>query len=160
MLGAIMLLVLAAGPASAATYNWSFDCGVAGCSGGGVLETDVAIGPATLTSFSGLFGGETITALMPPGSFGGNSNIIYSLTDPNELSLAGLTFSTASAYVNLFSGTWWREEIVSKAFTSGRGDFNVSAVSEVPLPAAFPLLAVGLGAMGLMGRRRRKANRH
>lgn len=120
------------------------------------METDVAIGPATLTSFTGLFGGEAITALMPPGSLGGNNNIISSLIDPNELGLSGLTFSTSTAFVNLFFGTWWREEIVGQAFTSGRGDFSVSAVAPVPIPAALPLLAAGLGAMGFMGWRKKR----
>jgi hypothetical protein len=157
LLGAVMLLGLA-GQANAATYNWAFDCGIANCSGSGVLETDIAIGPATLTSFSGLFGGETITALMPPGSFGGNNNIIDSLADPNELGLAGLTFSTATSFVNLFYGTWWRNDIVNKTFTSGEGDFSVSAVSAVPIPAALPLFAAGLSALGVMGwRKKRKA---
>ena len=42
----------------------------------------------------------------------------------------------------------------------GRGDILVtaSAVSQVPLPAALPLFATGLGALGLFGwRRKRKA---
>lgn len=42
---------------------------------------------------------------------------------------------------------------VSDALGSGNGN----PVPEVPLPAALPLFAAGLGAMGFLGWRRRKA---
>jgi hypothetical protein len=38
------------------------------------------------------------------------------------------------------------------------GRFGEEAVSEVPLPAALPLFAIGLGLMGLFGWRRRRAH--
>jgi hypothetical protein len=38
------------------------------------------------------------------------------------------------------------------------GTFDVSGVSATPLPAALPLFATGLGALGLLGWRRRRKN--
>ena len=60
------------------------------------------------------------------------------------------------------SGILWGESNYNHpaytALKNGAGGMRVYVTSEVPLPAAFPLLAAGLGAMGFMGwRKKRKA---
>jgi hypothetical protein len=159
LLGAVMLLGLAAVPANAATYNWSFDCGEVICSGSGSLETNVAIGPALVTSFSGFFGGSAITSLLAVNGFAGNDNIVFSLTSP-ELSTFGISVTTASFPLNLYHhaslpSDVWLIDNGDNTQTSGLGTFSVSP-SAVPIPAALPLFAAGLSAMGFMGWRRKR----
>jgi hypothetical protein len=56
----------------------------------------------------------------------------------------------------LFSGTLTDPTFVPGTYTDGFGDFIT--ITETPLPAALPLFAAGLSAMGFAGwRRKRKA---
>ena len=173
LLGAVMLLGLAAGQANASTYSWSFGCDVASdCSGSGTLETNQPIVPGTLitavtgTFSTALFGAQSIISLSAPLTFGNNDNKINSVTNP-ELGSAGFAFSTTAPsgflYVNLFNNDLGSGDAVWLAACPNCsvllfkvGTFSVTPASPVPIPAALPLFAAGLGAMGLMSRRKKR----
>jgi hypothetical protein len=114
-----------------------------------------------------------------PSSFGGGSfssassnsgTTVYLQAFPQEALLvpngykSGTALSESSTYDNvtiaglgLAPGTykWTWGNLVDQSFTLEIGETNVSTT---PIPAALPLLASGLGALGLLGRcRKRKA---
>ena len=164
LLGSVVLLGLAAGQANAATYNWVFDCASVSCSGSGSLETNVPAGPAAIvTSITGLWGGNAIIGLSALNGLGNNDNKLVSPVNP-VLTNNGITFSTASIFVNLFrsgvtTGVAWlvNTNNFGLAGTSGEGiSFSITPAPAVPIPAALPLFAAGLGAMGLMSRRKKR----
>jgi len=78
--------------------------------------------------------------------FGVNGGALSQVTFAD---MGGLTFK------NVLSATF--------AYDDGGGDANqfyvqgVTATAAVPLPATLPMIAAGLGALGLVGRRRRRA---
>jgi hypothetical protein len=141
--------------AHAVTYGWSFIGGDLASSGSGILETDVAIGPATVNSFDGTIGGHTITALLLPGSIGNNSNILYALSPGIELDVFGISFSADGSYYNIYYSTSASKEVLIGPIPS-IGVFSVYELAETPIPAALPLFASGLGLMGLFGFRKKQ----
>jgi hypothetical protein len=92
------------------------------------------------------------TTCGPTGPGCANEMIFYSLdngsapADVGSLSFSNLTnFITENA-----DGTF--------SYTTSNGVNTYDGISETPLPAALPLFATGLGALGLLGwRRKRKA---
>jgi hypothetical protein len=86
-----------------------------------------------------------IVDFVPPGFPGFHESAIIVLEPSNNLMQA----ASQSGFVNDNPGQFDNFFI---------GSFLVSEVSAVPLPAAFPLFASGVGALGLLGwRRKRKA---
>jgi hypothetical protein len=77
-------------------------------------------------------------------------------TDP-DFYLQIITFTTTPAFNQLGYLTADGSYFYSAIGTSG-GSVSVTPVSTTPLPAAFPLFASGLGAMGLFGWRRKRKN--
>jgi hypothetical protein len=146
--------------ARADTYDWSFVCdiGNAGCIGGGTLDTNVAIGPATVTSISGTWGGNPITSLIPPGGYTINDNIINALSPAIELNLGGISFVVGAINWNIYySGSAASDQWLSSNGRGGDGVFTVTErPSEVPLSGALPLFGTGLAALGLLGWRRKR----
>jgi hypothetical protein len=133
-----------------------------------VSEGTAATGPIT-HSFTGQF--LTAGALSPPTSGviafteagGGISDILtFNYTGGGSFAVATLTGTFVS---DLEPGSLLvpvGATLVSEGtpFTFNNTNITASAVSdaEVPLPAALPLFATGLGALGLLGwRRKRKA---
>jgi hypothetical protein len=55
---------------------------------------------------------------------------------------------------------WLRLDFRSSSSFNGTNtaEYLVASVSQVPLPAALPLFATGLGALGLLARRRKQKN--
>lgn len=167
LLGVAFLLGLASIPANAATYNWSFATGSPSTSGSGLLTTDVDIGPANVLTMSGTYGGVAILNLVAPGTFptvAPNDNIINSLTDP-ELNFGGLSALLASgSYLNIFYNGTSDEACTNTSIlgcsNNAFGRFSL-AVAPVPLPAALPMLSVGLASLVAMGavRRRRRPSK-
>ena len=145
--------------AQAVPYNWSFVCDIgASCSGSGTLETDIAIGPATVTSFLGTFGGLTVTSLLAPGTIGGNTNKIFALSPGTAFDAAGIGFATSASNWRLYySNPLASVRLLGQGGFVTTGAFTVSeAVSETPIPAALPLFATGLGALGLIAYRKKR----
>jgi hypothetical protein len=157
-------------------------------SGSGTLEateTTSTSGVYLVSSFSGTVNGDAV-ALIPAGVDLANDNLLYfpatSNTAPNgtacgtacQLDDNGLAFSVSNGTggeVNIFEfGNPMNTncDVGGGAAECGQnsGDFpgsttfsaSLATVSATPLPAALPLFATGLGAMGLFGwRRKRKA---
>ena len=154
LVGAFLSLS-AVSSANAATYNWSFACdlGATACTGDGTLTTVGPGFPSLITSFTGTFGGETIDALLPINTFGGNDNTLLSTISP-ELSSMGISASASGLTFRIFHSSGDQSEVLLGSSIEP-GVFSVSAV---PLPGALPLFATGLGALALLTwRRKRKA---
>ena len=127
----------------------------------GTLTTDPLSGDAyQITSFSGTFAGNTITALDP--GFGGGDNLIYIPGDNGDddsslLDGGGLSFYDITGdQVNVFDGPPdVASDIYAKYFVAG----IFSATQEVPAAAPEPaqmlsgLMVAGLGGASLLIRR-------
>lgn len=62
--------------------------------------------------------------------------------------------SNSAGYLNLLGLLWGLSEV---EVTFGRIEvFTIAETSPVPLPAALPLFVTGLGALGLLGWRKRR----
>jgi hypothetical protein len=137
---------------------------------------------STITGITGTWDGFTITGLVTPELFDHNNNVLY--LSPNATLLdasangdpGGLAFFVSNytgnnvtvptnVVVELFFDTTFSAYAALTGNTSfgccslgTEGDFSVTSVSPVPLPAALPLFATGLGVLGVLGwRRKRKA---
>ena len=170
LLGAVSLLGsldIVTQHAVAATYSWTISSSNPNLSGSGTLLTDVDVGPATVTSFSGTFGGQA-TTLLGVGTLGGNDNILNQLTQP-ELTENGIAFTNTFFNIRLFFAPAFNPLDYLIYCDTGSGPcgsrevgFSIVAVPSVPVPAALPLLATGLGALGVIGwrRKRKQAEAH
>jgi hypothetical protein len=134
-----------------------------------------------ITSFTGTWDGFTITGLVNPELFDHNNNVLY--LPPNTVFLdasangepGGVAFfvsnytgnnvpTPTNVVVELFFDTTFSAYAALTGNTSFGccslqtvGNFTVTPVA-TPLPAALPLFAGGLGALGVLGwRRKRKA---
>ena len=155
---------------NAATYQWSWEQTGNLHSGGGTLETDAAVGSASfvnITSFSGLWDGQSVTFL-GPGSFpilGANNNQLHALSPEAELDSSGLSFSTVGGYWNIFrlnqDALFWANGQFSWTESTGwNGTFSVTDVAAVPIPAVgtgLPGLILATGGFLAWWRRKRKA---
>ena len=151
-------------PANALTFHFSFtDPGVAGTVQGivsGLLDNQAS--PALsvqVTSAAGGFGVGEYVGNPVSNSFTVNAGVI---TVVNFVSLGGLNSTPAVICCSLGMGSFGLN-LASAGLTNSAGFlFQDSAglaftlVSETPLPAALPLFAGGLGALGLIGWRRKK----
>lgn len=117
----------------------------AGCSGFSPVSIDVT-GTQVIVD-SGGFGWSS-------GSF--NGFVMSILSGPTITSLAyNLTLSTMGSTGISFTGTSMSFNFASQG--SGTAVFDIgTGLSEVPIPAALPLLGSALGFMALAGRRKRK----
>jgi hypothetical protein len=137
----------------------------------GVQHTE---GHTTFEYNGGVAGNEFLMDLIAIGSFTG----VYS-TNPvtSTITLSNLNFSGGEALtgftvlnsvlgpitVDILSSTslslsWTDGAPITGPEVMLSGDFLTTPVTSTPLPAALPLLATGLGGLGLLGwRRKRKA---
>jgi len=170
---AICVLALTTGAANATTFDWSITSEFE--NGSGTLVASGSGGALTVTSISGTiatgspFGPFDITGLLTPGTtyasithVPGDNLLFYPaapLVDSN-----GIVFSTFQAlypvesFMDIFFTEGHYSLLVSNSGASGI-TFSVSPeISSTPLPAALPLFATGLGALGLLGWRRKRKN--
>jgi hypothetical protein len=160
-------------PAKANIIDFSFS----GVSGTEVLSGVVTTGAgdvATLLSgnvVDGLFSGP-ITSLIPVGTSGYSAwqwdNVItgtppfFSTTNSSGLLfLFGPGNTVGNLYSDLSGNTYFSLSEPANLYNPGDAGIltiaNASAAA-APLPAALPLFATGLGAMGLLGWRRKRKN--
>jgi hypothetical protein len=165
-------LALTIGAANATTFDWSitgaFDNGngtlIASGSGGALTVTSIS-GTISTAGIESIFGPFDITGPLAPGStyaslpVPGDNLLFYpaaSLVDSN-----GISFSVEQAafpgqqFMNIFfiGGQYF---LLLSNSSANAITFSVSPeISSTPLPAAFPLFASGLGALGLLGWRRK-----
>lgn len=158
LLGAVLVSGLAPSHADAATYNWTISCDIgAVCTGSGSLITSSAVGPTTVTSMTGTMLLQAVS-LLSVGTFLSNDNQLVSLIDP-ELTTSGISFSTASYDFNIrWSGIIGDLLVIRPTGPIFGTEYGATfrITSAVPVPAALPLLATGLGALGVIGWRRKR----
>ena len=161
--------------ARAATLTWTLqnflfdDGGTATGSFGFDADTNTFSGINISTSVNGLLG-SNYSLLSPSGVT--SATFFDTITGTPASGESRLLFDLASAMtnaggtiaLNLLAGFFDGEVICPDDFCgtyqTGRilTQGSITAPSAVPIPAALPLLAAGLGAMGFMGwRKRRKA---
>jgi hypothetical protein len=160
-------------PARASAIDWGFTFILSnGDTATGTFATQdtPAGGPYLITSIQNgeLNGSIPITLLAPNGAF--NDNLLFPSGQP--LDAIGLGFQTTSD--NVMWSIWFDSGVNSLVWcnNSGSGDsYGCSASAgdpigyvifssvtdpvSTPLPGALPLFAGGLGAIGLLGRRRK-----
>jgi hypothetical protein len=112
------------------------------------LDTTSSVGPLTLTMTTGATSGTfsfTTTGYQDfvLGFQGGTAN-----TNPDYFS-----FYLPS---DVTSGSWAINSTNGKTLSLGLLYGHTAAVGETPAPAALPLFATGLGALGLLGWRRKR----
>ena len=142
------------GPATLLFRRQMINMGTMTMEGGGngvsdvlTLESFASTGPvATIVGFRATFQSDTETGISPPpGNFPAN---VTNLVENGMLQLL-----TPSGFSTTLPGLGFVSLAVSAQSDAEEG------VAGVPLPAALPLFATGLGALGLLGwRRKRKAS--
>jgi hypothetical protein len=160
--------VLGTSPAKASTFIFSFfdtETGGSNISASGLLTASPSGPDYLITGISGTYNGNAITSLFAPGGFQGNNNILHSGSP--QLDILGFAFSVAALprNVNIYYDAVGGSDFCPTR--PGYCDYHEPGAIDTPiafsatltpLPAALPLFATGLGAVGLLGwRRKRKA---
>jgi len=155
MAAAIGSALLAAAPAAALTYAYSF-ASTGGDAGSGFLTTATA-GTSSITSITGTFDGSAVTALSP---YAGANNILT--PSGPYVSIRGVSVSTAGGtnYNLYFQGSNYG---ITDSFNDpggtgvGKRILTSFSVTAVPEPATWGLMIVGFGMTGFAARRRTNA---
>jgi hypothetical protein len=179
LLGATLVWGLAAGPAHAATVSYNIGwTGAGGYSLAGLFSFDDAtagstveagdlisffiegfLGAASLGTFSGTpenFNFDALTGAFLVGGLSGTSTgQEWNFFDAIAGSAApGIGFGSGdNAQLLALNGVYYLNSIIGIGQSTLTATPNLSAV---PLPAALPLFAAGLSAMGFMGWRKRR----
>jgi len=161
----ILCGLLASVPARASTlFDFSFyDTGTGGSiiSASGVLTTSPLGSNFLITDITGMFNGNPISSLVPPGGYASNNNVLYSGIP--SLDFSGVSFVVPALAplenVNVyFDGPGLF--VCAGCYAVFNGDFdlaiNFSVDAATPLPAALPLFATGLGVLGALSWRRKR----
>ena len=179
-------LAAAVAPASAATvtYDWTLTAPSASLggfdfTGSGTITANTGTGSDTVMAITGTITNGTITdpvtGLATPGGF---DNLLFPIgttfTGPpvvttgsyisaSDLDTKGLGFTTAAGTIVVFGGYAPNSTDVTPGNNYDQispDGFGVGtfALTATPLPAALPLFAGGLMALGLFGRRRQRSS--
>jgi hypothetical protein len=154
-------LALGIAPAHAVTFDWSFVS--SGFTMGGTLEASPIVpGTYLVTAIAGTdMIGDTV--LGPGGGFGVDNLLYYPAAPGGQVDGSGISFLLAGPtlsgelfvyhYFASFNAAGGCISFCSAAFWVGA--FSASPAA-VPLPAALPFFATGLGAIGLLASRRKR----
>jgi hypothetical protein len=153
------------------TWEWILTGGSGG-PGSGTLTTDseaCSIIGCPILSIHGTVDGYPITGLFRSPETGSDNLIYYPATSPNQVDYTGIGLVLGSSYETSISiyntlNTGDSEFITFGDHTTSTAYYASFTVDDpvtrtiTPIPAALPLFATGLGALGLLGwRRKRKA---
>ncbi len=152
-------LVLFSPAAKAAVEVWDFSFFGAVDSGFGQLTTDDSLSPNFLiTGITGFYDSNPITALIGPGGYLGNDNILFSGFP--KLDFAGFSFSTASNNVNVYfntnEGFGLAGNTYAIGFPGGPDEAISFSISAVPEPATWALMLIGFAGIGFFAFHRAK----
>ena len=159
---AVMAIGLAIGvPARADTYyNFSYSDSSKNMASGTLSIGAVNGSGFDITGITGTFDGHNVTGLLATGtccSPPNNNNVFY--LSGTYRDLGGLGFRNSQGdLVNMF---YWTSDSSYAVIVNdgdniqGGGTFTL-APSAVPLPAALPMFAAGLGALYLLGLRKKR----
>lgn len=158
-LAATALAALPIAPAAAAQYAFSFTPSQAllgqPVSGSGVFitsDTPTVVGGRTAFTITSITGTVNGSAIQAPTSFYGN----YFTTGPAFLDGSGLRFFTASGIdVRFFYQDTVSQYRVNTFGAFGSSEYVRATSTAVPELATWAMMIAGLGAIGLMLRRRK-----
>jgi hypothetical protein len=159
-----LVLALSGGAASAETFDWST---TVESGSGTITATPDYDGAYVVTDITGTYAGNPITGLIPKHDFDGNDNELYYPVLPEQLDEDGIAFQTGSPgqlynlrlfydmdlgyQMDIFGYTGQQIQVDVESFVA-----SPEVTTVTPLPAALPLFATGLGALGLLARRRKR----
>lgn len=159
LFAALAVVGMMAVPASAATFRITLDPFASAPISIGTFEADAGGGPVTSASLS--FNGVTYNKIISPISSVANptfdgtlkliSGGIFSADSPPALAYLFFTFGGSTGFY--FPLTCVIGE--NLCGEDPEGIFTVEQISAIPVPAALPLLASGLAALGFIGLRRK-----
>jgi hypothetical protein len=156
---AAVAFALAAGEASATTFDWTITVG--GFSGAGTLDANptTTSGVYSVDFLSGDVNGVSVS-LLTPDTLNGNDNLIFYPGDPNFVDVGGIGALVNGVDYALYyqpNADSCGEARYCLVGLNGFGPVSADfSISETPLPAALPLFAGGLGMIGMMSRRRKR----
>jgi hypothetical protein len=183
LLGGLLPFVATAADATTVTYDWILSGPAAGLggftfTGTGTLTVTTGTNGDTVTGVTGSLTNGTatdvITGLASTGALNSNDNLLFPIGTtfagpPHYVSVSnlddhGLAFITAAGIFDIFgfdqpnttpapSPTGNNYGELTPGGFGGVGHFDITAT---PLPAALPLLAGGLGVIGLLARRKKR----
>ena len=165
LMASASLIAFQAPGANATPFDWSYTDGGSNV-GNGTLNADLVSGVEySVVSISGTANGQNI---LGPFFFDGSDQLVFSPAARVVDSL-GVGFQVADGTLlnfyeddGLYSpgNPFYCGAVYCLIGQSGPAvaltDLTITPASETPLPAALPLFATGLGALGLLGRRRKR----
>jgi hypothetical protein len=152
-------MALQMAPASASTIKWDWTISGSGPdNGSGTFTIDSScVNACPISNPTGTIEGLSITGL---GSYMGADNLLdIPIPGGGEPDGSGISFIAGGVSFNVFQDGPYIYLYTSNE-TSNFVAFGAAPAppSATPLPAALPLFATGLGAMGLLGWRRKRKN--
>ena len=168
-------------PATASTYTYEVSIDIAGvaitgtivtsCDSCALLNSDIlswSFNGSDGGSFSSGAAGASYTTSVAPALVASPTEVVYSIAQPSGSysAFCGAAFPCASLLlefdVQLAGGYgydhYYDPAIGTYSNEKTETDIQLAAISSTPLPAALPLFASGLGALGLLGWRRKRKN--
>ena len=146
-----------AGQAKAnAFYNWSLlipTTSTGFVAGSGAFSTAMPIsGQTLLSTFTGVFDGIAITALLTPGTIGSNDNLVSNTQfylDGNgvSFSLASADPATGSDTVNLYADSTRGYTTIDSSVGYSKTGFAYASATSVPEPASMTLMIAALAGL-------------
>ena len=163
-LATLAALVLAAHPASAQTFTFSYSGASVTASGTLTTTPDGNPGEFLVTGISGARNASTITGLIGPNGYASNDNLIFTNGSSYTLDGGGISYDIGTTQVNFSSYTGGYEENNppdTLGYPSVDGSRPVSVtinrLAAVPEPSrVIPFALGGLGLLGLTLRARRR----